>query len=168
MNYGPNDGLIYGAMWGFAKDSEGDVWAVSSNGLLRLEGHRWQRIGSSWNYPSANATSVFLDKRGTLWVGSGTLLLSLQRGEKQFRKVADPVNKIFFRSYPPSYLLPAVREAIPRNSPFVWKQFTLVTMEACGCPLSTMASSACLPVALLKPHQNTQQSQCSTSPERTD
>jgi signal transduction histidine kinase/ligand-binding sensor domain-containing protein len=100
MNYGPNDGLIYGAMWGFAKDSEGDVWAVSSNGLLRLEGHRWQRIGSSWNYPSANATSVFLDKRGTLWVGSGTLLLSLQRGEKQFRKVADPVNKIFFRSYP--------------------------------------------------------------------
>jgi signal transduction histidine kinase/ligand-binding sensor domain-containing protein len=99
-NYGLSEGLAYGAMWGFAEGPNGDIWAAASNGLLRLEGHRWQRLGASWNYPIANATSVLFDKRGTLWVSSGTMLLSLRRGEKKFSIASDPVNKILFRSYP--------------------------------------------------------------------
>jgi signal transduction histidine kinase/ligand-binding sensor domain-containing protein len=99
-NYGAHEGLIYGAVWGFAKDLEGCVWAASSNGLLRLEGQQWQKLDSSWKYPSPNATSVTVDKRGTLWVGSGTMVLSLRYGERTFRQVAGPVNKILFRSYP--------------------------------------------------------------------
>jgi signal transduction histidine kinase/ligand-binding sensor domain-containing protein len=88
-NYGVQDGLPSHAILAFAKDQQGVIWAAAGiEGLARLEGSRWRKIGTEWRFPGA-ASTVFVDHSGTLWVGTPDSVFFLPKGGKEFQKAAD-------------------------------------------------------------------------------
>jgi signal transduction histidine kinase len=84
-NYGVNDGLPSGYFVGFAQDRQGNVWATNLTGLFRLHGDRWQQIAGDWDFRAKFAGSIFVDSRGTLWVGTEAGLFSLRDRDRKFR-----------------------------------------------------------------------------------
>ena len=86
--YGAGDGLPSGSVRALVRDREGRIWAAALGGLARLESSRWREIGPDWNF-SGGATAAFLDRRGTLWVGTPDEVASLPEGAKRFQKTAD-------------------------------------------------------------------------------
>ncbi|HEY2470500.1 MAG TPA: two-component regulator propeller domain-containing protein [Terracidiphilus sp.] len=86
--YGKSDGLPSQAVWAFARDRQGVIWiAAGKGGLARLEGARWQKIGSDWGFADA-ADTVFVDHAGTVWVGTETSVEYLVEGGHQFQIAA--------------------------------------------------------------------------------
>jgi signal transduction histidine kinase/ligand-binding sensor domain-containing protein len=84
VNFGKHEGLISGSISAFARDRAGTIWAASSAALWRLEGSVWKRVDGAWGYFVNHAENVFVDSRGTVWVGSGKELLFLRQGSKRF------------------------------------------------------------------------------------
>lgn len=84
VNFGKHEGLISGSISAFARDRAGTIWAASSAALWRLEGSVWERVDGAWGYFVNHAENVFVDSRGTVWVGSGKELLFLRQGSKRF------------------------------------------------------------------------------------
>jgi PAS domain S-box-containing protein len=84
-NYSVHEGMPNGAIWRFAQDREGTIWAATVNGLLRLEGSRWKLVGEDWNFPGKSAYTVFLDGQGTLWASTEDTLVFLPPGAKRFQ-----------------------------------------------------------------------------------
>jgi ligand-binding sensor domain-containing protein len=84
-NYTVREGVPRGVIWSFAQDREGTIWAAANSGLARLEGDRWKEVGRDWNFPGKSAYTVFLDRRGTLWVSTEDTLLFLPPGARQFQ-----------------------------------------------------------------------------------
>jgi len=70
------------------QDFEGTMWAITDDGLIRLKGAEWERVGSQWNVPQDKkpriSEALFVDSRGTLWVGIGQTIMYLRRGSKRF------------------------------------------------------------------------------------
>ena len=65
-NYGPQDGLPSRAVLAFARDQEGATWiAAGKDGLARLEGSRWEKVGTDWGF-SGGANTVFVDHADTI------------------------------------------------------------------------------------------------------
>ncbi|HET7212567.1 MAG TPA: two-component regulator propeller domain-containing protein, partial [Terriglobia bacterium] len=87
-NYGKRDGLPSDAVLEFARDRQGAIWiAAGEGGLARLEGTRWQKIGTDWGFAGA-ADSVFVDREGTVWVGTPTSVEHLVEGGRRFQTAA--------------------------------------------------------------------------------
>lgn len=87
-DYGKLDGLPSRAALAFARDRHGTIWiAAGKDGLARLEGSRWRKIGTDWGF-SGQAFTVFVDHAGTLWVGTATTVLYLVAGGHQFQIAA--------------------------------------------------------------------------------
>lgn len=87
-NYGKPEGLPSDAVLGFARDRQGAMWiAAGKDGLARLEGSRWTKIGTDWGF-AGPADTVFVDQAGTVWVGSPTSLAHLVEGGHRFQTVA--------------------------------------------------------------------------------
>jgi len=87
-DYGKAEGLPSDAVLAFARDQQGAIWvAAGEGGLARLEGSRWTKIGTDWSF-AGGAYSVFLDRAGTLWVGTPTSVAYLVKGGHQFRLAA--------------------------------------------------------------------------------
>ena len=84
-NYPTRDGVLGGAVSGFAQDREGTIWAVTGGGLARLEGDRWKDVGKDWNFPGKSAMAIFLDRQGTLWVSAEDTLVFLPSGTHKFQ-----------------------------------------------------------------------------------
>ena len=52
------------------QDRDGFIWACTENGLFRLDGSRFERIGNSEGIDSLAIRSAIEDYSGTLWVGT--------------------------------------------------------------------------------------------------
>jgi streptogramin lyase len=85
--YGKVDGVTSnpGAL---VQDRDATIWANTETGVIRFNGTRWEHIGKNWNFPedvpSATSQALFVDSRGTLWVGVNHTVLYLKRGSRQF------------------------------------------------------------------------------------
>jgi signal transduction histidine kinase/ligand-binding sensor domain-containing protein len=93
-NYGKEEGLPSRAVLAFARDRHGAIWiAAGKDGLARLEGSRWRKIGTDWGFGAA-AHAVFVDHAGTLWVGTPTSVAYLVEGGHQFQIAAQGLRPI--------------------------------------------------------------------------
>ena len=93
--YGKEDGLPSSQVFAFARDRKGAVWiAAGKDGLARLEGSRWRKIGPELGFGGA-ANSVFVDHAGTVWVGTPTSVLYLGEGESQFKVAAQDLAAVY-------------------------------------------------------------------------
>src|SRR5215471_3002140 len=87
-DYGKPEGLSSHAVLAFARDRQGAIWiAAGEDGLARLEGSRWGKIGTDWGF-AGQADTVFVDHAGTVWVGTPTSVAYLVEGEHQFQIAA--------------------------------------------------------------------------------
>jgi len=68
------DGLSNDFVRTLAQDAQGNVWAGTDNGLLRLEGDRFERVDGAGNVPTLAVHAIYLDRNGNLWVGGSKLL----------------------------------------------------------------------------------------------
>ncbi|WP_342315893.1 two-component regulator propeller domain-containing protein [Lysobacter sp. FW306-1B-D06B] len=93
-HYGEADGLPTSTVFRFAQDHDGTLWAATFTGLVRLRGHRWERLGPQWRYPGKQARTVFVDAAGTLWVATEHQVAFLRKGATTFQSVAAPVGRI--------------------------------------------------------------------------
>lgn len=87
-DFGKSEGLPSHAVLAFARDRQGAIWiAAGKDGLARLEGSRWIKIGKDWGF-SGQANTVFVDHAGTVWVGTPTSVAYLVEGGHQFQIAA--------------------------------------------------------------------------------
>ena len=87
-DYGKSDGLPTRSVMAFARDRQGAIWiAAGQDGLARLEGSRWRKIGTDWGF-AGPAYTVFVDHAGTIWVGTPTSVAYLLEGGHQFQLAA--------------------------------------------------------------------------------
>src|SRR5215469_8194626 len=87
-DYGKPEGLPSHAVLAFARDRQGAIWiAAGEDGLARLEGSRWGKIGTDWGF-AGQADTVFVDHASTVWVGTPTSVAYLVEGEHQFQIAA--------------------------------------------------------------------------------
>jgi signal transduction histidine kinase/ligand-binding sensor domain-containing protein len=93
-NYTVREGVPNGAIWGFAQDREGTIWAASNSGLARLEGDLWKEVGKDWSFPGRLANTVFLDGQGTLWVATEDTLVFLPSGARRFQLTGIAVGQV--------------------------------------------------------------------------
>ena len=93
-NYTVREGVPNGAIWGFARNREGTIWAATSSGLERLEGNRWKTVGKDWNFPGKLADALFLDSQGTLWVATEDTLVFLPPGARRFQSTGIRVGQV--------------------------------------------------------------------------
>jgi len=87
-DYGKPEGLPSRAVLAFALDRQSAIWiAAGEDGLARLEGSRWTKIGTDWGF-AGQADTVFVDHAGTVWVGTPTSVAYLVEGGHQFQIAA--------------------------------------------------------------------------------
>lgn len=87
-DYSQQQGLPSRAVLAFARDRHGAIWiAAGKDGLARLEGSRWTKIGTDWGFPG-EAYTVYVDRGGTVWVGTPTRVAYLVEGGHQFQIAA--------------------------------------------------------------------------------
>jgi signal transduction histidine kinase/ligand-binding sensor domain-containing protein len=84
-NYSDRNGFPVSTVRCFARDRTGAIWAAVVGGFARLEGQRWQKIKTDWNYPNNTAWQLLVDREGTLWVATGSEIVFLPEGEKRFQ-----------------------------------------------------------------------------------
>jgi signal transduction histidine kinase/ligand-binding sensor domain-containing protein len=86
-NYGGEIASKTGTVVTFAQDSNGVMWAGTSNGVWRFEDSAWRRLGAEWGAPIDYILLSF-DRAGTLWVMTGFTnckLFYLLPGSKRFQ-----------------------------------------------------------------------------------
>ncbi|HTF62016.1 MAG TPA: two-component regulator propeller domain-containing protein [Edaphobacter sp.] len=84
-NYGKPEGLPSSAVLAFTRDRQGAIWiAAGKDGLARLEGSRWRKIGTDQGFAGPDNT-VFVSRAGTVWVGTPTSVAFLVEGGNQFQ-----------------------------------------------------------------------------------
>lgn len=89
INYGEEEGLPHRAVLAFARDRHGAIWiAAGKDGLARLEGSRWRKIGTDWGF-AGQAYTVFVDHAGTVWVGTPTSVAYLVEGGHRYQIAAE-------------------------------------------------------------------------------
>lgn len=87
-DYGEEQGLPSRAVVAFARDRQGAIWiAAGKDGLARLDGSRWRKIGTDWGF-AGQAYAVSVDHAGTVWVGTPTTVEYLTEGRHQFQVAA--------------------------------------------------------------------------------
>jgi signal transduction histidine kinase/ligand-binding sensor domain-containing protein len=93
-DYGTAEGLPSSGVLAFARDRQGALWiAAGQDGLVRLDGSRWTRIGPEWGFADL-AYTVFADRKGTLWVGTPTSVVHLVDGERRFEVAVDGLRRV--------------------------------------------------------------------------
>ena len=89
-NWGADEGLPRGSIWGFALDGAG-VWAAGLDGLAHFDGRNWRRVGPEQGFAARKASSVFVAADGTVAVLSELGLFLRPRGARRFE---GPVGKL--------------------------------------------------------------------------
>jgi len=69
-----HDGLSNDFVRALVEDGQGNIWAGTDNGLLRLEGNRFVRVDGSSGIPALAVHAITLDRSGSLWAGGSKLL----------------------------------------------------------------------------------------------
>lgn len=88
------DELPESQVYCFARDLDGRIWAGTQTGLAVFDGSRWLDVGSEWNFTKQRTWSLFVDREGTLWVGSADTILFLPRGSNTFQKTGIRTNGV--------------------------------------------------------------------------
>ncbi|UCJ18596.1 histidine kinase [Pseudomonas sp. MM211] len=86
--FAPGDGLPTGALYGFAREASGTLWAAAHDGLARFDGQRWQRVGEAEGFTANSARAVFIDRDGGVWTASSERLYHRPAGVQHFTEVA--------------------------------------------------------------------------------
>ena len=87
-DYGKPEGLPSSAVLAFARDRQGAIWAAAGkDGLIRLAGSRWKKVGAELEF-AGPANTVFVDRVGTVWVGTPTSVANLVAGGNRFQIAA--------------------------------------------------------------------------------
>src|SRR5712671_178094 len=68
----------------FARDFDRRIWAGTQEGLALRVGSGWVPVGRDWSFTPQRIRSLFVDRDGTLWVGTDDAVFSLTRGSKAF------------------------------------------------------------------------------------
>jgi signal transduction histidine kinase/ligand-binding sensor domain-containing protein len=95
VNFGEPEGLTAGSIIRFARDRSGVIWAASHAALWRQEGGLWKKVDATLGYSAASAANVFVDSRGTVWVGSGKELVYLAEGSKRFEVALEQADELY-------------------------------------------------------------------------
>ena len=67
-------------------DVDGTYWIGAVDGLLHLDGRRWERVGAAWHYPGTRTDNLALDRYGRLFVSDGADIHVLDRASRTFRR----------------------------------------------------------------------------------
>lgn len=86
--FSPGNGLPSGAIYGFAREASGALWAAAHDGLARFDGQNWQRIDEAEGFTANGARAVFVDRDGGVWAASSTRLYHRPAGAQRFVEVA--------------------------------------------------------------------------------
>lgn len=86
--FAPGDGLPTGALYGFAREASGTLWAAAHDGLARFDGQRWQRVSEAEGFAANSARAVFVDQDGGVWAASAKRLYLRPAGAQRFNEVA--------------------------------------------------------------------------------
>ncbi|MFL6306007.1 MAG: two-component regulator propeller domain-containing protein [Candidatus Sulfotelmatobacter sp.] len=93
-DFGKPDGLSSSAVLAFARDRQGAIWiAAGKDGLARLEGSRWRKIGADLGF-AGPANTVFVNRAGTVWVGTPTRVAYLVEGGTHFQIAAQGLLRV--------------------------------------------------------------------------
>jgi signal transduction histidine kinase/sugar lactone lactonase YvrE len=92
--YGEAEGLPAGAVYSFAIDEDGTVWAAANDGLAFFDGTHWRQVGEEWDFSGPNARAVYVDRAGTVWAASEDRLFYLPKGTRRFIDSGEPVRWI--------------------------------------------------------------------------
>jgi len=84
-NFTATDGIPDGNVKAFAQGRDGTLWAGTSHGLARFDGHRWHRVGKDWSFAGKSVEGLAFDRKGTLWVSAKDTLLYLPQGATAFQ-----------------------------------------------------------------------------------
>jgi ligand-binding sensor domain-containing protein/signal transduction histidine kinase len=68
------EGLSNDFVRALAQDANGAIWAGTDNGLLRLNGSRFERVDGNPRIPALAVHAIHQDRDGHLWVGGSKLL----------------------------------------------------------------------------------------------
>ena len=96
-NFGEAQGVQPGAIWGFAIDGQGAVWAAGVSGISRFDGHHWKTMAAAQGYTAQKASAVFADRAGRVGVFSEKGLFIWQPQQARF---APPIGKLDLRAPP--------------------------------------------------------------------
>jgi signal transduction histidine kinase/ligand-binding sensor domain-containing protein len=83
--YEESDGLPLAPVYALGRDPEGAIWAGTSRGVFRFDGHHWQAAGSDWGLPSVAVERFVADDQGRLWASTLNGLFFLPPHERKFR-----------------------------------------------------------------------------------
>jgi ligand-binding sensor domain-containing protein len=78
------DKVPKGTIISFLEDQDGSVWAAAADGLGHFSGGNWQRIGANMNFDSPEASYLFQDRAGTLWITTTNHVYFLFKGAREF------------------------------------------------------------------------------------
>jgi len=83
-NYSVKQGLPHGPVSMITEDNTGFIWLISTEGLMRFDGHNFETVTSK--YPQVNNTKVIArDSTGALWLGTNEGLVSLNPDTRRFK-----------------------------------------------------------------------------------
>ncbi len=68
-NYDARQGIPRGLIVALVEDHDGTMWAASDAGVSRFSNGKWQLLDETSGLPGG-AQTLFVDRRGTLWVGT--------------------------------------------------------------------------------------------------
>jgi signal transduction histidine kinase len=83
-NYSERDGLPISRVRSIVHTKDGKVWAATVGGVARLDGDRWHKVRSDWNFTAKAARDLSVDPSGTLWASVETGVLYLPKGAHRF------------------------------------------------------------------------------------
>ena len=75
-----------GTVISFLQVEDGTIWAAAASGLGHFSGGKWQRIEGDMHFDSKEASYLFQDRQGTLWVTTTNNVYFLAKGAKEFVK----------------------------------------------------------------------------------
>jgi signal transduction histidine kinase/ligand-binding sensor domain-containing protein len=81
----PED-LPFSEVVGFARDSDGRVWAGARTGLAVFDGSRWGNSASDFGFAHQRVWAMAVDHDGTLWVSADDTMVFLLRGSRKFQE----------------------------------------------------------------------------------
>jgi signal transduction histidine kinase/ligand-binding sensor domain-containing protein len=77
------------AVTDLVEDGRGVMWAIADRGLFALHADRWQRVRLPWKSREGPVQALYVDRRGTLWVGTRWGVFEHLPSTNGFRWVAD-------------------------------------------------------------------------------
>jgi signal transduction histidine kinase/ligand-binding sensor domain-containing protein len=93
-NYLSSDGLPDGGVRAFVQDHDGMIWVGTDTGLARFEDGRWRRVGNDWGFSFDKVQTMYVDRKGTLWVATRDSIVFLPQGARTFQPTGIEVDQV--------------------------------------------------------------------------